>query len=478
MRRRSTTVLLLTPLALAAVAGPARAAVATSFVGGTITVTGDAQPNTVVVQTGLDPARVVVDVGADGANELDVARADVTQVLVTGGDGADLLQIDPGGATPIPVAVDGGPGADTITTGPGADAVHGGSGDDLLRGARGNDLLFGDAGADRVTWAPGDGSDVVEGGTGPDTEAFDGANVFERVDLSLDGPRLRLFRDVGNVLISMRSVDRVELRLLGGGDQLTVGTGVGAATALDADLGAGADLATGGDGADRIDGGDDADTLAGGGGGDLLLGGAGDDSLDGQDGDDGLDGGAGANTVTGGAGSDGCVNGPVFATCESAVLPAAPPRFLLGFEPDTPPETRTVEVPGPVVTVPGPVVVDRLPGETVEREPAAPVLRRVSATGRGLAVVVANRATVAQTVEVGARERLGRRSYVYAAVTRRVPAGRTATVALRAPAALRRALAAKLRTSRRLTRRPTVTARAIGGSATAAPTLHVSRPRG
>ena len=56
-------------------------------------------------------------------------------------------------------------------------------------------MAFLGAGDDSFVWDPGDGSDVVEGQAGSDTMVFNGANVSEHIDLSANGPRLRLFRD-------------------------------------------------------------------------------------------------------------------------------------------------------------------------------------------------------------------------------------------------------------------------------------------
>src|SRR5262249_33640889 len=55
-------------------------------------------------------------------------------------------------------------------------------------------------------------------------------NVNEKIDLSANGTRLRLFRDVGNVTMDVNGVEQVNVAALGGADTLTVndlsGTGV------------------------------------------------------------------------------------------------------------------------------------------------------------------------------------------------------------------------------------------------------------
>ena len=59
---------------------------------------------------------------------------------------------------------------------------------------------------------------------------FNGANVNENIDISANGPRARLFRDVGNVTMDLNGVERIQLAALGGADTITVndltGTGV------------------------------------------------------------------------------------------------------------------------------------------------------------------------------------------------------------------------------------------------------------
>ncbi len=93
------------------------------------------------------------------------------------------------------------------------------------------------AGNDTFVWNPGDGSDVVEGQGGHDTLQFNGANVNENINLSANGSRLRLSRDVGNVVMDVNGVEQVNLVALGGADNINVGdlTGTGV-TAVNIDL--------------------------------------------------------------------------------------------------------------------------------------------------------------------------------------------------------------------------------------------------
>src|SRR5204863_4190178 len=121
-------------------------------------------------------------------------------------------------------------GNDTITGGDGNDRLLGGDGNDVITGGRGNDVLIGGDGSDTFVWNPGDGSDVVEGQGGVDTLQFNGANVSEKIDLSANGSRLRLSRDVGNVTLDVNGVEQVNVAARGGGDTIPgndlSGTGV------------------------------------------------------------------------------------------------------------------------------------------------------------------------------------------------------------------------------------------------------------
>ncbi len=51
---------------------------------------------------------------------------------------------------------------------------------------------------------------------------FNGANIAEKIDLSANGHRLRLFRDVGSITMDTDGVETVDVNALGGADTLTV----------------------------------------------------------------------------------------------------------------------------------------------------------------------------------------------------------------------------------------------------------------
>ena len=264
--------------------------------------------------------------------------------------------------------MDGGAGNDTMNGGTGREVYLGGSGDDFVDGNRGDDLGLMGAGDDTFRWDPGDGNDTIEGQDGFDTMLFNGAGGTDTVDMSANGPRLRFFRQPGNVTMDTNDVEKVFFQALGGADSVVVndlsGTDVvevetdlataigGTAPDGQADTVAvqgtsGDDVATvaGENGnasvfglAAQVDvthadaasdrlvvnllaGSDIAEassleasalqlTETGGDGDDVLIGGEGGTVFDGGAGDDVLIGGPGADTFTCGAGDDVVVGGP------------------------------------------------------------------------------------------------------------------------------------------------------------------------
>ena len=184
-----------------------------------VTVNGTAGNDTVQVAgaagsvsvTGL-PATVTL-AGAEGAND---------QLIVDGGAGNDVINAAGLAAGTVQLTIDGGAGNDTITGSQGDDMLLGGDGNDTVIGGRGNDVAFLGNGNDTFIWNPGDGSDVVEGQAGTDTLVFNGANVNENIDISANGQRVRLSRDVGNVVMDLDGVEQIQLNALGGADNITV----------------------------------------------------------------------------------------------------------------------------------------------------------------------------------------------------------------------------------------------------------------
>jgi Ca2+-binding RTX toxin-like protein len=239
----------------------------------------------------------------------------------------------------------------TINGGDGNDLITGSAGGDLVIGGRGSDTALLGAGNDTFVWNPGDGSDIVDGQAGVDTLQFNGSNVSERIDISANGSRARLTRDVANITMDLNRMETIDVAALGGADTLTVddltGTGVknvnidlaspsgsgvgdGQADTVIINATSGNDVITvsnsGGaiivsglattvtiTGAEAANdrllinglGGDDVITASGLSGIQLTAdGGAGDDVLIGSPGNDTLLGGAGDDVVIGGGGQD------------------------------------------------------------------------------------------------------------------------------------------------------------------------------
>jgi Ca2+-binding RTX toxin-like protein len=165
--------------------------------------------------------RVRLDRVTPAPFSIDIGTSEALVLNANGGD--DVFTGSNGLATLIQLTVDGGAGNDTITGGDGNDLLRGGDGNDLVNGGRGNDTARLGAGDDTFVWNPGDGSDTVEGQDGADTLQFNGANIAEQIDLSANGGRLRLTRNVGNIVMDTDGVEQVNIVALGGADLITVG---------------------------------------------------------------------------------------------------------------------------------------------------------------------------------------------------------------------------------------------------------------
>ena len=81
---------------------------------------------------------------------------------------------------------------------------------------------FGGTGTDTFQWDPGDGSDILEGQENLDTLRFNGSNINEKIELSANGPRLRLTRDVAAIVMDISGVEAVDVPSFGGADTTTV----------------------------------------------------------------------------------------------------------------------------------------------------------------------------------------------------------------------------------------------------------------
>ncbi len=237
--------------------------------GGTDTVTINDMTGTDVVETNINLAGAIGSSAGDGAADVVIANAtngndiiDVfgsgtslsvlglsTRINIMNSEGANDSLVISGfggddGITATTVAagiakltLDGGAGDDTILGSQGADTLIGGDGDDFVFGDNGNDVAFLGAGDDVFQWDPGDGNDTVEGGDGSDLLLFFGANISENIDIFANGGRAGLFRNIASVSMDLNDVERIELRALGGNDNVTIGDLSGTdVTRVDIDL--------------------------------------------------------------------------------------------------------------------------------------------------------------------------------------------------------------------------------------------------
>jgi Ca2+-binding RTX toxin-like protein len=195
--------------------------IAITGVGGDlVNVNGTDGPDTMQVVTSpvAGFARVVV---SGFTMPVDVNGA--LTLSVNGLGGPDTITAANGlAALGIPIILDGGDGDDTILGGDAGETIIGGPGNDVVSGGRGNDLILLGDGDNTVSWNPGDGSDTIEGGSGNNTLVFNGANINEQIALSANGARLRLTRDVANIVMDVHGIQNVNIRALGGADTLTI----------------------------------------------------------------------------------------------------------------------------------------------------------------------------------------------------------------------------------------------------------------
>ncbi len=171
------------------------------------------------------PDVLQVDVGDDGSADFSFHRKRIAAIVVDARAGDDLVRIDEANgafSNTIPTTIAGGDGNDTLAGGSGAEVFFGGAGNDSIDGNGGNDLAFMGSGDDSFVWDPGDGSDTIEGQDGSDAMVFNGAGAAEHVDLSANRHRLRFVRDLGNITMDTRGVERVDFNALGGADVATV----------------------------------------------------------------------------------------------------------------------------------------------------------------------------------------------------------------------------------------------------------------
>jgi Ca2+-binding RTX toxin-like protein len=163
-------------------------------------------------------AQTVVVIGAPVFVQID--NPDPEDELTVDGRGNDDLVSSSTAA--LTQTLRGGAATDVLLGGPGDDVLEGGDDFDDVAGRAGDDTArLGDS-PDRFTWNPGDGDDVVEGGTGHDSMSFNGTDAPEVVELSADGRRLRVTRDIDSTMTDLGSVEEINHSPRGGADTLRV----------------------------------------------------------------------------------------------------------------------------------------------------------------------------------------------------------------------------------------------------------------
>ncbi len=149
---------------------------------------------------------------------IDIGTTENLVVNMNGGD--DSFSATGNLAALISVTVDGGAGNDTILGSNGADTLIGGDGNDFIDGQQGNDVALLGAGDDVFQWDPGDGSDTVEGQDGIDTMLFNGSDGAENFEVSANGERVLLTRNLGNIVMDFNDIEKITINALGGADNI------------------------------------------------------------------------------------------------------------------------------------------------------------------------------------------------------------------------------------------------------------------
>ena len=212
-----------------------------------LTVTGTAGSDAITLrlQAG-NPNMLEVDAGADGTADFRFDRSRFTDIMVKAGGGNDKLVIEPSSDTftnTERTTLKGEAGKDTLLGGNGNETLDAGAGDDLVDGNFGVDVIVLGDGADRFQWDPGDSSDTIDGGGGSsDRVVFNGSAADEIFEVVPNGDRVRLTRNVANVVADIDRIEAVEIHTLAGLDTIntanTALSGFDATdlTTIDADL--------------------------------------------------------------------------------------------------------------------------------------------------------------------------------------------------------------------------------------------------
>jgi Ca2+-binding RTX toxin-like protein len=261
--RRTALTWGLAAAALGLTAGQAAASYSGQVVDGTFKITGNGASDKLLlmVEAGL-PGNLLADVGADGTIDFSLNRAEFEAVEVDAGGGDDEVRIQSlGGIADEPITVNGAVGNDTLTGGAANETLLGGSGNDTVTGGFGFDVVKGGTGNDTFAWNPGDRDDVVDGEAGSDVLAFHGSSIAENLDVSANGARVRVFRNIATVNLDLGGVERIAFDPRAGADVIVVNDTTGTElqrTDVDLSFGGAGDgvadqvVARGGDGDDSV----------------------------------------------------------------------------------------------------------------------------------------------------------------------------------------------------------------------------------
>jgi hypothetical protein len=208
-------------------ADPAFASYTAQVQNGVLQITGDGASDKLALVP--DGTALAVDVGEDGTIDFRFDAGTFSSINIQAGGGDDTVDASNGIVGFGPLTIDGGSGNDTIRGGDGADTLFGGNGNDTIDGNRGNDVAFGGAGSDTFVWDPGDGNDTLEGQSGTDALNFNGSNAGETIDVSANGSRVLLTRDIAAISMDLNGIEGLNIRALGSADTITINdlTGTG-----------------------------------------------------------------------------------------------------------------------------------------------------------------------------------------------------------------------------------------------------------
>jgi Ca2+-binding RTX toxin-like protein len=208
---------------------------------GVLKVTGNSASDTLALRILFSTGTLDLDVGDDGTADLSFDRSTFTAIEVDAGGGDDVVRV--GSEVPQfadePITLGGGAGNDTLIGASGAETLLGGSGNDTADGNLGPDVARLGTGNDVFTWDPGDNTDVVDGEAGSDRLDFHGSAASESLEVSANGPRVRLFRNVASINMDLGGIETVALDPRTGTDTIVVGNTTGTdLQRADVDLGA------------------------------------------------------------------------------------------------------------------------------------------------------------------------------------------------------------------------------------------------